>query len=127
MRPQDRFGTDPEGAVMRLVSTAGDGAFLAEYYDRARELVPGTTEGLSYGMACLRHRGKALVTIAPTSAGYSVYPFSGWVVGEVCERFGWEDRTKGAVHFTAERRLPPELFDALVLVRRDEIEHGRPG
>ena len=89
---------------------------------RALELVPGATEGVSYGMPALLHRGKGLVAIAVTRGGYSLYPFSGQVITALADELGDLPRSKGAVSFTEARLLPSVAFDALVRARRDEID-----
>lgn len=95
---------------------------LKPYFDRARQLVPQAVEGTSYAMPALIYRSRGLVAVRPTRAGYSAYPYSGEVVTEVMASFpGW-DHTKGSIHFTAERLLPTEVFDALVLASKDGID-----
>ena len=89
---------------------------------RALELVPDAVEGISYGMPALLHRGKGLVAVAVTKAGYSLYPFSGQVIAALAPELGNVARTKGAVQFTDAHPLPPAAFDALVLARRAEID-----
>ena len=89
---------------------------------RALELVPEAVEGVSYGMPALLHRGKGLVAVAVTKAGYSLYPFSGQVIAALAHELGDVARTKGAVQFTDARPLPPTAFDALVLARHAEID-----
>ena len=89
---------------------------------RALELVPDAVEGISYGMPALLYRGKGLVAVAVTKAGYSLYPFSGRVIAALADELGDVTRSKGAVQFTDARPLPPAAFDALVLARRAEID-----
>ncbi len=89
---------------------------------RALELVPDAVEGVSYGMPALLHRGKGLVAVAVTRAGYSLYPFSGQVITAVAGELEDLPRSKGAVSFTDARPLPPVAFDALVRARRAEID-----
>ncbi|MBA4248098.1 MAG: hypothetical protein C0444_07370 [Microbacterium sp.] len=89
---------------------------------RALELVPESVEGVSYGMPALLYRGKGLVAVAVTKAGYSLYPFSGQVITAIAPELGDIARSKGAVQFTDARPLPPAAFDALVLARRAEID-----
>lgn len=89
---------------------------------RAMELVPSADEGMSYGMAALRYRGRPLIAVQATKAGYSAYPFSAVVVAAVVARHAGLDATKGGIRFTDERPLPADAYDALVLARRDEID-----
>ena len=89
---------------------------------RAVALVPGAEEGVSYGMAAHRYRGRPLIAVLATKVGYSVYPFSPAVVSTVLADLTGFDATKGGIRFTADRLLPGEAFDALVTGRRDEID-----
>ena len=95
---------------------------LAHYLERAQELVPTAEEGESYGMKALRYRGRPLVSVIATKAGYSVYPFSPEVVELVISTLEGFESTKGGIRFTQEQLLPDEAFDTLVTARRDEID-----
>lgn len=95
---------------------------LAVWHARALELEPRATEGVSYGMPALRYRGKSLIAVATTVAGYSVYPFSPAAIVVAAPLLGDLKRSKGAVTFTDARPLPREAFDAMLLARRAEID-----
>jgi uncharacterized protein YdhG (YjbR/CyaY superfamily) len=99
---------------------------LRPYFERAREIVAGLDEGRSYGMPALTYRGKALVTLQATKAGYSVYPFSGKAVSVVAAAHPELETTTGSVHFTTRNPLPLAVFDELVLARRDQIDGAAP-
>ncbi len=115
--PTDRPVTD---AIAALEQPAR--AVLAGWHARALELEPSTTEGVSYGVPALRHRGRPLIAVAVTAAGYSVYPFSPAAIVASAPLLGDLRRSKGAVAFTDARPLPREAFDALLLARRVEID-----
>jgi uncharacterized protein YdhG (YjbR/CyaY superfamily) len=89
---------------------------------RALELVPDAEEGTSYGMAALRYRGRPLISVVATKAGYSVFPFSAEVVMRVSPRLEGVPSTKGGIRFTDARPLPDAVFAELVVGRRDEID-----
>jgi uncharacterized protein YdhG (YjbR/CyaY superfamily) len=97
-------------------------SLLGRLHARARELVPSADEGTSYGMAALRYRGRPLIAVQATKAGYSAYPFSPAVVSVVVERHPGLDATKGGIRFSGARPLPDQAYDELVLGRRDEID-----
>lgn len=102
-------------------------ATVAAWMAHARELEPASVDGVSYGLPALLYRGKPLVAVAQTAAGYSVYPFSGAVVAAVAPLLGDLKRSKGAVAFTDARPLPREAFDALIRTRRAEIDAALDG
>lgn len=97
-------------------------SLLDRYRARALALVPQAEEGTSYGMPALRYRGRPLIAIRVTKAGYSAYPFSADVVAAVLARFAGLDATKGGIRFTDRAPLPEEVYDALVEGRRQEID-----
>jgi uncharacterized protein YdhG (YjbR/CyaY superfamily) len=89
---------------------------------RALELVRDAEEGKSYGMPALRYRGRPLISVVTTKAGYSVFPFSSEVVGQVMPQVEGFSATKGGIRFTDAQPLPDDAFTALVLGRREEID-----
>lgn len=91
---------------------------------RAHELVPGLTEGTSYAMAALIYRGKPLLSVVETKKHLGYYPFSGTVVSAVAaelERGGYSF-SSGAVRFSVEKPLAPDIVDRLILARREQID-----
>jgi uncharacterized protein YdhG (YjbR/CyaY superfamily) len=94
---------------------------IEHYRARALTLAPGAEDGISYGVPALRYRGRPLVGVVATTAGFSLYPFSSAVVAQVAVPAGLST-TKGAVRFTAEHPVPDEVFDAIVVARRAEID-----
>jgi uncharacterized protein YdhG (YjbR/CyaY superfamily) len=102
-------------------------ATVAAWMARACELEPASVDGVAYGLPALIYRGKPLVAVVQTAAGYSVYPFSGAVVTAVAPLLGDLKRSKGAIAFTDALPLPREAFDALVRSRRAEIDASLDG
>lgn len=95
---------------------------VERYRARSLALVETADEGRSYGMAALRYRGRPLISVVATKQGYSVFPFSPAVVASAIHGQEGLDFTKDGIRFSGERPLPDEVFDALVLGRRDEID-----
>lgn len=95
---------------------------LESYRARAVAVVPEAEEAKSYGMAALRYRGRPLISVVSTKQGYSVFPFSPAVVESVIAHLDGFESTKGGIRFTDKHRLPDKAFDALVALRRDEID-----
>lgn len=100
----------------------GRAKILRPYFERARQIVEAVSDGRSYGMPALMYRGKALVSLQATKSGYSVYPFSGSAVTAVAAAHPELETTSGSVHFTTRNPLPVEVFDELVLARRNQID-----
>jgi len=95
---------------------------VAGLLDRALALVPEAEEGTSCGMAAYRYRGRPLVAVAVGPRGCTAYPFSSDVTAAVLATLDGFDATKGGIRFTADRPLPGDAFDALVIGRRAEID-----
>jgi uncharacterized protein YdhG (YjbR/CyaY superfamily) len=91
--------------------------------DQTRDLLE-TTEGISYAMPALLYREKALLAVRETAQHLALYPYSGRTVAAVA---GELDRlgigySSGAIRFSVDHRLPPELVERILLTRRDEID-----
>jgi uncharacterized protein YdhG (YjbR/CyaY superfamily) len=100
----------------------GRAKVLRPYFERARAIVEGLSEGRSYGMPALTYRGKGLISLQATKAGYSAYPFSGAAVSALAAAHPELETTSGSVHFTTRNPLPLDAFDQLVLARRNQID-----
>lgn len=73
-------------------------------------------------MAALRYRGRSLISMVAAKHGYSVFPFSSDLVAQALADLGGFDSTKRGIRFTDARPIPDEVFDGLVLGRRDQID-----
>ena len=98
------------------------GSLVMGYRLRAQELVGPVEEGKSYGMPALRYRGRPLMSIVATKAGFSFFPFSADVVAAALPQLDGFASTKGGIKFTAEKQLPVDAFDAMVRGRQAEID-----
>jgi len=93
-------------------------------YDRARALVPGAEEGVGYGMAALRYRGKALIAVQAAKGHLGLYPFSPEAVAAVASDLAGFSLSKGTIRFSADRPVPDDVLDRLILTRREQIDGG---
>ena len=89
---------------------------------RAREIVPDTEEGMSYGMAALRYRGRPLLAVVSAKDHLSLFPFSPQVVEAVAADLSAFSLSKGTIRFSAERPLPESVVTRVVELRRAEID-----
>jgi uncharacterized protein YdhG (YjbR/CyaY superfamily) len=99
-----------------------DRSRIDEIYSRARELVPDSVEGLSYGMPALLYRGKGLISVMRTAKHIGVYPFGN--LGELADEVtaAGLDTTKGSIHLKDGQSLPVDLLDAFVRRRVAQID-----
>lgn len=99
-----------------------DRAAVARVYAIARDLAPEATEGTSYGMPTLLHRGKGLVAARRTKKFLSLYPFSGAALASAAEALEDFETTPGSVHFSAQQQLPEETLRRILAARMAEID-----
>jgi uncharacterized protein YdhG (YjbR/CyaY superfamily) len=93
-------------------------------YTLARQLVPGTTETVDYGMPCLGYGDKTLIGVMAAKKHLALYPFSGHIVSELKEKLdaaGFEHST-GTIRFQVDHELPEDLIAEIVLLRKAEID-----
>lgn len=95
---------------------------LSRIRDRAIEIVPDAEQGMSYGMAALRYRGRPLISVRATAKHLSVFPFSPEVVDSVAGDLPGYSLSKGTIRFSAEKPLPDDVVTRIVVARRDEID-----
>ena len=99
-----------------------DRSVLTGIRKRAQELVPDADQGMSYGMAALRHRGRPLVGLVATRNHLSMFPFSPAVVSAVADDLEGYSLSKGTIRFSVEKALPANIVDRVILLRRAEID-----
>jgi uncharacterized protein YdhG (YjbR/CyaY superfamily) len=97
-------------------------AALQRVVDIALALVPGATEGMSYGMPALRHLDKPLIAVVEAKQHLSLFPFSGSIVDEVAPDLDGFSLSKGTIRFDVGRPLPEAVIEQIVRLRVAEIE-----
>ena len=108
-----------------MATDPGVDAYLATVPPPQRELLqhlraviagvlPDAEQAISYGMPAFKRHGKFFVSYAAWKNHCSIYPLSAEFLAEHRAELDGYDRTKGSLHFTAERPLPDHLIEALV-------------
>ncbi len=87
--------------------------------------IPAAEECISYGMPAFRVEGGIVGGFAATKDGYSYYPFSGQTLAELASELDGYQRTKSALHFSADQPLPSSLVRKLLATRLAEIRRRR--
>lgn len=115
------------GEVTEYLATleGADRAALEHVYDVARALVPDAREALSYGMPALTHAGAGFISALQAKRWLALYPFSGAVLDRVADQLTGFDRTKGALHFSAEHPVPDDVLRRIIELRVAEIDTSR--
>lgn len=95
---------------------------LAAIEARVHELVPEVDEKVSYGMPTLTYRGKGLISPQQTAKHLSLFPHSSDIVPQVQDDLPGFSLSKGAIRFSVEKPIPPDVLDRVILLRREEID-----
>lgn len=95
-------------------------------FERVRDLAmaaaPDAEQGVGYGMAALRYRGKPLLGFQAAKQHLAIYPFSPPAIDAVRERLVGFRLSKGTIRFTADTPLPDDVVRDLVRARLHEID-----
>jgi uncharacterized protein YdhG (YjbR/CyaY superfamily) len=99
-------------------------AALEHVISLAREIAPDASEGTSYAMPALLHRGKGLVAALETKRHLAIYPFSGQVLPRFADELdaGGFDWAPGTLRFSAEHPVPDALLRRILAARVAEID-----
>jgi uncharacterized protein YdhG (YjbR/CyaY superfamily) len=116
------------GPVTEYLATIDgpDAEALARVFRVAREVVPGTVEGMSYAMPALLYRGRPLVSTLRNKRFLSLYPYSSRIVTAVKDELGGLETTPGSIHYSAADPIPAPALTKIIELRRDEIDAAKP-
>ena len=93
---------------------------LDEVRTRIHALFPDVEEGLHYGVAAFKVRGRWVAGIAARKNGCSYYPMSGRVLDQIdVDKLGMT-RTSGALQFAKDKPLSKSLLKQLIELRLAE-------
>jgi uncharacterized protein YdhG (YjbR/CyaY superfamily) len=86
-----------------------------------RRLVPEAEDTISYDMPAFRLGGRFLVSYAGWKRHCSLYPLTDSFLAAHASELEGFGRTKGSIHFTAEKPLPADLLDDLIRARVEDV------
>jgi uncharacterized protein YdhG (YjbR/CyaY superfamily) len=87
---------------------------LTEIRERINRQVPGVEETISYGMPTFKLRGKPLIHIAAWKKHCSVYPVTDEILTAYAQELAGFKHTKGSLHFTPQKPIPPDVLEAMI-------------
>ena len=93
--------------------------------DHVARLAPDAEETISYGMPAFKLGGRFLLSYAGWRSHCTVYPINDALLARHADAIRGYKHTKGGLHFSAARPLPPELVEDLVRGRVDDVGRGR--
>lgn len=99
--------------------TGAEQATIRRMYDQILGIIPEAEQGVSYGMPCLKYKGKAVVSIMVTKKFLSLYPFS--AVKKLGLDLSEFETTSGSVHFSVDHPIPDQLLRKIVAGRLRQI------
>lgn len=94
---------------------------LQQLRDDLLSLVPNATEGISYGMPCVKSDGKVIVGYDAFSHHCSLFPHSGSVLAQVTGVPAWCEAERGTLRFPIGRRLPKTLLRRIIAAKQAEL------
>jgi uncharacterized protein YdhG (YjbR/CyaY superfamily) len=115
---------DPTVDAYLAALPADQRVLLQMIRDRIRSLVPTATETFSYGMPAFKLDGRFLVSYAGWKRHCSLYPLTDSFMASHAAEIDGFDRTKGSIHFTSARPLPPAVLDDLIRARVADLQEG---
>ncbi len=86
---------------------------------------PRAQECISYGMPAFKVDGKTVAGFAAFKDHMSYLPHSGSVLAALSSDLADYPTTKGSLHFTAAKPLPPRLVAALIATQMHELGLSR--
>lgn len=90
--------------------------YLNDLYQFLFELIPNSTECISYGMPCLKLNNKPVVYFAGYKSHIGFYP-TAKPIEHFKEKLKHYKHSKGAVQFPINKPLPKELIKEIVEFR----------
>src|SRR4029078_9634613 len=108
---------DPRGDAYLSALSADQQRLLEGVRATIRRVVPDAEETIAYDMPAFRLAGRFLVSYAGRERHCSVYPLTdSFLAAHAVEIEGF-GRTKGSIHFTAAKPLPPAFVNKLIPTR----------
>jgi uncharacterized protein YdhG (YjbR/CyaY superfamily) len=93
---------------------------LADLRADVARLAPDAVETISYGMPAFKLNGRFFLSYAAWTHHCSIYPIDDQLLERHADAIRGYGRTKGALHFSPSKPLPPALLEDLVRRRASE-------
>ena len=90
--------------------------------DVLREILPGATETIAWGMPTFKVNGKNVAHFQGFKKHCSFFPGSGGIVSAIDSLPEWCETSKGTLRFPIGKKLPKTLVKKMVKARLAEIE-----
>lgn len=113
--------TDPRVDEYLAALPADQRELLERVRATVSRLVPDAEETIAYDMPAFRLGGRFLVSYAGWKRHCSLYPLTDSFLAAHADEVEGFGRTKGSIHFTAAKPLPPALLDGLIRARVEDL------
>lgn len=97
-------------------------AALTKLRQTIKAAAPGAIEGIGYGIAGYKYKGKPLLYFGYAKAHCALYGGIGSVIDAHAAELKAYDVSKGTIRFTTDKPLPDRLVTKLVKARMAEID-----
>ena len=115
--------TKPRTVAQYLAAAPTDKrAALTKVRKTVKGAAPNATEGISYGIAGYKYKGRPLLYFGYAKVHCALYGGIGSVIDAHAAELKAYDVSKGTIRFTADRPLPDRLVAKLVKARIAEID-----
>ncbi|MGE0229374.1 MAG: iron chaperone [Dehalococcoidia bacterium] len=98
-------------------------AALEELRQQIRGVVPDATEGVAYGLAAFKYRGKPLAYIGAAKRHCGLYGMDATGFEEPLAGY---EVSKGTIRFVPPQTLPPAVVEGMIRRRAAEIDADAP-
>jgi uncharacterized protein YdhG (YjbR/CyaY superfamily) len=87
-------------------------------------LLPGSEQGIAYGVPCFKVHGKGVAGFGSSTNHCSYFPMSGSITAELAAELEGYVTAKGSIQFPVDEPLPTDLVRRLIEARQNEIQGG---
>lgn len=96
-------------------------AALEKVRQAIHKAAPNAEECINYGVPAFRLDGMVFARFGAAKKHCSYFPMSGSIVAAFTKELKGYETTKGSIHFSVDKPLPPSLIRKLVKARLGEI------
>lgn len=121
------MGHDPAVDAYLAAQPEPHRSTLQAVRDTLHRLVPGLTEGMSYGAPAFLLDGRRLAGLVGYARHLSYLPHSGSVIGALGGELAGYSTSKGALKFAVDEPLPEAIVQKLLDARRAELDEDPAG
>lgn len=86
-----------------------------------REIVPETTEAVSYGIPTFYYKNKYLIYFGAFKSHMSLFPASDGMIGKLGDKVAKYRKGKGTLQYTEKELIPDDVVREIIKYRYEDI------